>query len=69
MFIRINKYFYTIIYVLIALIITMMLLSYFNISLKSNDNSNIKLTRSAVFEGYSKNDTIVNDITNLSALI
>ena len=69
MFIRINKYFYTIIYVLIALIITMMLLSYFNISLKSNDNSNIKLTRAAVFEGYSKNDTIVNDITNLSALI
>jgi hypothetical protein len=71
MFINVGKSLYTIIYVLLAIIVLMMFLSYFNIDLKPDEKTNIKLNRSAVFEGYNKNNSvnIANDITNLNALI
>jgi hypothetical protein len=49
MYLNFGKYLYTIIYVLIALILAMMFLSYFNINLSPTTNANIKLTRAAVF--------------------
>ncbi len=61
MFINIGKYLYTIIYVLLIIIISMMFLSYFNISFKPNNNANITLTRAAVFEGYNKNNNNNDD--------
>ena len=39
----------TIIYILIAVIVSMMLLSYFNINMNSNDG--LRLNRVAIFEG------------------
>ena len=62
MFINCSKSLYTIIYVLLGIIILMMLLSYFNIDLKPNENAKIKLNRSAIFEGYNKVDA-ANDLT------
>ena len=62
MFINVGKSLYTIIYVLFSIIILMMVLSYFNINLNPNENANIKLNRSAVFEGYGKVDA-ANDLT------
>jgi hypothetical protein len=64
MLINVGKSLYTIIYVLLAIIVIMLFLSYFNINLNSNENTNLKLNRSAVFEGYSKNN-VANDITSL----
>ena len=68
MSINFGKTLYTIIYVLIAIIASMLFLSYFNISLKSNvisdEKSNITLNRVAVFEGYGKNYNENNDIIN-----
>ena len=58
----VGKSLYTIIYVLLGIIILMMLLSYFNIDLKPNENAKIKLNRSAIFEGYNKVDA-ANDLT------
>lgn len=66
MYLNFGKYYYTIIYVLIALMLVMMFLSYFNINLKPNTNANIKLTRVAVFEGYNKHNT--NNDTETLAL-
>jgi hypothetical protein len=66
MVINVGKSLYTIIYVLLAIIILMMVLSYFNIDLNPNENANIKLNRSAVFEGYNKINA-ANDITTLNA--
>lgn len=68
MYLNFGKYYYTIIYVLIALMLVMMFLSYFNINLKpnTNANANIKLTRVAVFEGYNKHNT--NNDTETLAL-
>jgi hypothetical protein len=40
----------------------MMVLSYFNINLNPDENANIKLNRSAVFEGYGKVDA-AKDLT------
>ena len=62
MFINCSKSLYAIIYVLFAIIILMMVLSYFNINLNPDENANIKLNRSAVFEGYGKVDA-ANDLT------
>ena len=62
MFINCSKSLYAIIYVLFAIIILMMILSYFNIDLKPNENAKIKLNRSAIFEGYNKVDA-ANDLT------
>ena len=62
MFINVGKSLYTIIYVLFAIIILMMVLSYFNINLNPDENANIKLNRSAVFEGYGKVDA-AKDLT------
>jgi len=62
MFINVGKSLYTIIYVLFAIIIVMMVLSYFNINLNPNENANIKLNRSAIFEGYGKVDA-AKDLT------
>jgi hypothetical protein len=62
MFINVGKSLYTIIYVLFAIIILMMVLSYFNINLNPNENANIKLNRSAIFEGYGKVDA-AKDLT------
>lgn len=59
---NVGKSLYTIIYVLLGIIILMMLLSYFNIDLKPNENAKIKLNRSAIFEGYNKVDA-ANDLT------
>lgn len=64
MFINIGKSLYTIIYVLLSIIVLMLFLSYFNIDLKSDEHTNIKLNRAAVFEGYNKNE-LANDITIL----
>jgi len=49
MFKNFSKLLPTIIFILFAVIASMMLLSYFNINM--NDNSKIKLNRYAVFEG------------------
>jgi len=68
MFINVGTSLYTIIYVLFAIIILMMVLSYFNINLNPDENANIKLNRSAVFEGYGKVDA-ANDTTTLTALM
>jgi hypothetical protein len=68
MAINVGKSLYTIIYVLLGIIVLMMLLSYFNIDLKPEENINMKLNRSAIFEGYNKINS-VNDITNLSAVM
>jgi len=68
MFINVGKSLYSIIYVLLAIIVLMMFLSYFNIDLRPNENANIKLNRSAVFEGYNKLDA-ANDTTTLTALM
>ena len=65
---NVGKSLYSIIYVLLAIILIMMFLSYFNIDLKPDEKTNIKLNRSAVFEGYNKNNA-ANDITTLNALI
>ena len=62
MFINVGRSLYTIICVLLAIIILMMVLSYFNINLNPDKNANIKLNRSAVFEGYGKVDA-ANDLT------
>jgi hypothetical protein len=62
MFINVGRSLYTIIYVLFAIIILMMVLSYFNIDLNPDENANIKLNRSAVFEGYGKVDA-AKDLT------
>lgn len=62
MFINVGRSLYTIIYVLFAIIILMMVLSYFNINLNPDENANIKLNRSAVFEGYGKVDA-AKDLT------
>ena len=68
MSINFGKTLYTIIYVLIAIIASMLFLSYFNISLKSNvisdEKSNITLNRVDGFEGYGKNYNENNDIIN-----
>jgi hypothetical protein len=71
MYLNFGKYLYTIIYVLIALILAMMFLSYFNIDLKQNTNANIKLTRAAVFEGYkhNANNANVNSDSNTDAIV
>ena len=71
MYFNFGKSLYTIIYILLATIAIMMLLSYFNIDLKENTNDKLTLSRAAVFEGYNKNNSvnIANDITNLNALI
>ena len=68
MFINVGKSLYTIICVLLAIIVLMLFLSYFNIDLKAAEHTNIKLNRAAVFEGYNKND-LANDITNLNAVM
>ena len=65
---NVGKSLYSIIYVLLAIILIMMFLSYFNIDLKPDEKTNIKLNRRAVFEGYNKNNA-ANDITTLNALI
>ena len=62
MFINCSKSLYAIIYVLFAIIILMMILSYFSINLNPDENANIKLNRSAVFEGYGKVDA-AKDLT------
>ena len=46
---KLGKLLPTIIYILIAVIVSMMLLSYFNINMNSNDG--LRLNRFAVFEG------------------
>jgi uncharacterized membrane protein len=73
MYLNFGKYLYTIIYVLIALIIVMMFLSYFNINLNqsnsADDNVNLKLTRAAIFEGYKhKSDTETDTIMALNSI-
>jgi hypothetical protein len=71
MYLNFGKYLYTIIYVLIALILVMMFLSYFNINLNPTTNANIKLTRAAVFEGYkhNANNANVNTDSNTDAIV
>ena len=49
MFNKLGKLLPTIIYILIAVIVSMMLLSYFNINMNSNDG--LRLNRVAIFEG------------------
>ena len=68
MVMNVGKSLYTIIYVLLAIIVLMMFLSYFNIDLKPDENANIKLNRSAIFEGYNKINA-ANDITTLNAVM
>ena len=68
MSINVGKSLYTIIYVLLAIIVIMMFLSYFNINLSHNENKNLKLNRAAVFEGYNKINA-VNDLTTLNAVM
>jgi len=68
MYLNFGKYLYTIIYVLIALILVMMFLSYFNINLSPTTNANIKLTRAAVFEGY-KHNANDNTDSNTDAIV
>jgi hypothetical protein len=63
MFINVGKSLYTIIYVLLAIIVLMLFLSYFNIDLKTDEHKNIKLNRAAVFEGYNKNELVNDTIT------
>ena len=46
---KLGKLLPTIIYILIAVIVSMMLLSYFNINMNSNDG--LRLNRVAIFEG------------------
>ena len=67
MYINVGKSLYTIIYVLLAIIAIMMLLSYFNIDLKADEHSNVKLTRKAVFEGYGKSTT--NNSADLNVIM
>jgi hypothetical protein len=70
MYLNFGKYLYTIIYVLIALILVMMFLSYFNIDLNQNNNANIKLTRAAIFEGYKHNsDTETDAFVALNSIL
>jgi len=70
MYLNFGKYLYTIIYVLIALILVMMFLSYFNIDLNQNKNANIKLTRAAIFEGYKhNNDTETHAFVALNSIL
>ena len=68
MAINVGKSLYTIIYVLLAIIVIMMFLSYFNINLSHNENENLKLNRTAVFEGYNKINA-ANDLTTLNAVM
>ena len=68
MSINVGKSLYTIIYVLLAIIVIMMFLSYFNINLSHNENENLKLNRTAVFEGYNKINA-ANDLTTLNAVM
>ena len=68
MAINVGKSLYTIIYVLLAIIVIMMFLSYFNINLSHNENENLKLNRTAVFEGYNKINA-ANDLTALNAVM
>lgn len=68
MSINVGKSLYTIIYVLLAIIVIMMFLSYFNINLSPNENKNLKLNRAAVFEGYNKVNA-ANDLTTLNAVM
>ena len=68
MSINVGKSLYTIIYVLLAIIVIMMFLSYFNINLGPNENKNLKLNRAAVFEGYNKINA-ANDLTTLNAVM
>lgn len=68
MSINVGKSLYTIIYVLLAIIVIMMFLSYFNINLSHNENENLKLNRTAVFEGYNKINA-ANDLTALNAVM
>jgi hypothetical protein len=49
MFNKLGKLLPTIIYILIAVIVSMMLLSYFNINMNSSDT--LSLNRVAIFEG------------------
>jgi hypothetical protein len=70
MYLNFGKYLYTIIYVLIAIILVMMFLSYFNIDLNQNNNANIKLTRAAIFEGYKHNsDTETDAFVALNSIL
>ena len=56
MFKNLGKLLPTIIFILIAVIASMMLLSYFNINM--SDNNGLKLNRHAIFEG---NENILVD--------
>jgi len=70
MYLNFGKYLYTIIYVLIAIILVMVFLSYFNIDLNQNNNANIKLTRAAIFEGYKHNsDTETDAFVALNSIL
>ena len=53
---KLGKLLPTIIYILIAVIVSMMLLSYFNINMNSNDS--LRLNRFAIFEG---NENMLKD--------
>jgi hypothetical protein len=68
MYFNFGKSLYTIIYILLATIAIMMLLSYFNIDLKENTNDKLTLSRAAVFEGYNKVD-LDDDTAILSTLM
>lgn len=59
MFKNLSKLIPTIIFVLLAVIGSMMLLSYFNVSML--DNNNKKLSRTAVFEGMKETMIIETD--------
>ena len=59
MFKNLSKLIPTIIFVLLAVIGSMMLLSYFNVSML--DNNNKKLSRTAVFEGMKETMIIESD--------
>lgn len=59
MFKNLSKLIPTIIFVLLAVIGSMMLLSYFNVSML--DNNNKKLSRTAVFEGMKETMIIEKD--------
>jgi hypothetical protein len=73
MYLNFGKYLYTIIYVLIALILVTMFLSYFNIDLNQNNSAdahaNLKLTRAAIFEGYKHNANNANVNTDSDAIV
>ena len=53
---KLGKLLPTIIYILIAVIVSMMLLSYFNINMNSSDS--LRLNRFAIFEG---NENMLKD--------